>query len=146
MIKFEGQTIVARSPEHAFALAGDWTQDPKWVEARLRVTPVSSGDVGVGSTFDLEVRTPVGKVVRLRGEIIDHQPPLRTSLRATGGPVTLVETRTFRPVGGGTEVQIEVSLDLPPGLGYVMGPIARRRGRGETDAALARLRRLLEVP
>ena len=133
--------LVHASPSQIFELICAPERLPEWnvsVERARRVVP--GEPVGMGSRAIFSGRL-LGQPLESETEVVEYAPPRVFCTRAIRGP--RLSTRfALEPVGESTQVQVEVSGEVPGGgLGERLAEVFLRR---ELAASLDRLRAINE--
>jgi uncharacterized protein YndB with AHSA1/START domain len=141
-LRLRADVLVRASPADVFELICAPERLPEWnvsVETARRATP--DEPVCVGSRAIVTGRL-LGQTLESETEVVEYEPPRLFCTRAVRGP--RLNTRfALQPVAEGTQVQVDVSGDLPGGaLGERLAEGFLRR---ELNTSLQRLRDLGEL-
>jgi len=103
----------------AFERAADW--DPGVAEAQRLTT----GPVDIGARFRIVSRV-LGRTVPLEYRITRFESPTLVELSAESGTIRSVDTITFSPSAGGSQVTYRADLRLKGAIGRVADPVLGR--------------------
>ena len=127
-------------PEAAFAYLADFANARFWDPSVGKARRSDSGELGVGSTFELVARFG-GRDVELTYGIDDFEPPRRVVLEARRPSFVSRDTIRVEASGPGCRVRYDAVLSfrgplslLDPLLQRVFSRIGRRATRGLTAA------------
>jgi uncharacterized protein YndB with AHSA1/START domain len=141
-LRLRADVLVRASPAQVFELICAPERLPEWnvsVETARRATP--GEPVCLGARAIVTGRL-LGQPLESETEVVEYEPPRLFCTRAVRGP--RVNTRfALEPVADGTQVQVDVTGDVPGGaLGERLAEGFLRR---ELNASLRRLRELGEL-
>jgi uncharacterized protein YndB with AHSA1/START domain len=136
---FENTVIIRRPIEDVFGFLADFENVPKWNYAIVETRKMSTGPVGVGTTY-LQVRSVPSRSEE-RFEVTAYDPPRHLEIRGQLGPFPSRLCYGLEALPEGTQVTNSVELKLR-GPGRLLGPVAVPRVR---DAVAANLRKLKEL-
>lgn len=136
----ESRTVPTPRPE-AFAYVADFSNIEEWDPGVASSKKTSSGELGVGSTFDLKVKFGSTEAP-MTYTITDYQPNERVVLAGTGKRITAIDTIAFRDADdGGTVIDYEADLEfkgllklLAPFMGGRLDEIGRKAVDGMQEA------------
>ena len=133
--------VRAAAPEQVFELICAPERLPEWnvsVERARRAVPGEPVCVGSRAIFSGRL---LGQPLESETEVVEFEPPRLFGTRAVRGP--RLNTRfALEPLAGGTQVQVEVSGEVPGGA--IGERLAEGFLRRELAASLERLRSLGE--
>ena len=101
MTKFEHTVVINRPVEEVWAYLMDAGNDPVWQRPILEVRHGAGETLEVGSTVT-EVAQFLGRRFELSFVVTELQPPYRSAVQATPGPVRLSGTYELAEVQEGT--------------------------------------------
>lgn len=130
----------AWSPERAFAYMADFSHAPEWDPGVVAARRQDTGEVGLGSVFDLTVRVG-GRRFPLRYEVTDFAPG-RVTFTARSAVIESVDTVTVVRQGEATEVTYDARLRLR-GILQLADPLLALGFSGVADRAIRGLERRL---
>jgi carbon monoxide dehydrogenase subunit G len=140
MIRIEETILTARPRDEAFAYVADFTTTAEWdpgIESAVR----TSGDGGVGTTFDLEA-TFMGRTVPVTYEVLEVVPGERFVIKGENDSFVGVDTITFHDRDGATEIVYAAEFTMK-GIARFIEPLLRptfrklgRKAVGGLDRAL----------
>jgi uncharacterized membrane protein len=135
---------IDRSPDDVFAYYTDLAKHGEWQEQIVSVQVDTDGPTRVGSRATDRRRLP-GGTRDVRYEIVDHDPPRRSSFRGVDGPLRPVGTLTIEALDEGARSKLTFELELQgKGLGLLLAPIARANARKAIPKSHHRLKEILE--
>jgi uncharacterized protein YndB with AHSA1/START domain len=141
-LRLRANVLVGASPAQVFELICAPERLPEWnvsVESARRATP--GEPVGLGARAIVTGRL-LGQRLESETEVVEYEPPRLFCTRAVRGP--RLNTRfVLEPVAEGTQLQVEVSGDVPGGT--LAERLAESFLRRELTASLQRLRELGEL-
>ncbi len=131
--------------EHVFALALDFSRQPEWTTF-VKEALITSGDGKSAGTTDSTVLKVGPRAAKHDGVWTEYEAGAVFGRRLTGG-MTMEETMTFTPAGGGTHVEWVVDYQPPMGaLGKLMDAVMMNRVfQNELEASLDKLKVALET-
>jgi uncharacterized protein YndB with AHSA1/START domain len=138
---------IGAPPDAVFDVLADVADHGEWANpnAKLKVSAVSDGPTGVGSSFRSE-QVFVGKPQTADIEIVEFDRgrrfAFRISQRKQGGGKDVHFTHTFAltPDGGGTKLERTTDGDGNPIVGFLAAPAIKADGK----KSLGNLKRKLE--
>lgn len=123
---------VAVPVEEAFRYVADFDNIEQWDPGVAESSRVGSGELGVGSEFDVMVSFGPSKS-RMRYIITTYEPHSRVVLEGKGERLTAIDDIRFAAVPGGTEVDYTADLEfngfmryLEPLLGGVLNKVGEK--------------------
>jgi len=142
------RVVINAPPDRVFAYVADLTRHPEWSGARLKVEPLASGPVGVGSQYIShgDVANQKDRPNQLR--VTQYQPPTVFAFVAQDPDFGEVpHVFTFTPQAGGTLVDRTVTVTLSPLRAFAFRFLIRPLiGKPLMDKALAALKSKMEQP
>lgn len=154
------QIVIDRPAEEVFAFVSDPTNDPRWHDTIVAVTPTSEGPLRLGSRFTAIYRRPGSSgTYDLVGEMTAYEPGRFSELQArfedpTGRVPAMIGrfVLTFRVEEEGRSTRLTRGVELQdPAWRYrilwlLLTPVWRRTGRRRQDELLGRIKAILEQP
>ena len=141
MSKYKVSVESSKSVEEAFAYMADLRNFANWDPGVLTVTQVAGDGAGLGSSFDVAVKSVGGGTV-LRYETVEYDEPGNLLVEARNSKFTSIDRITVVAKGEGSIVTYSAELllngCLSP-LNPLLGLVFNRIG----DRAAAGLRRVL---
>jgi uncharacterized membrane protein len=135
---------IARRPEEVFAYLDELERHGEWQEEIVSSKLETEGPTHVGSRATDTRRMPGGPR-DMTYEIVEHDPPRKTSFRGVDGPVRVVGTVTVEPLDDGSRSRVTLQLDLEGhGIGKLFAPLARRQARKQIPNDQLQLKDRLE--
>lgn len=120
MITLHETIDVARPPASAFRYVADFRTTPEWDATAFRARKTSPGPVGLGSTFRVDCRLPVGSV-RIHYRISAFEPGECVELEGESRLFTVRDRIRFSAEGGGTHIDYVAAFRFK-------GPLAALEG------------------
>jgi hypothetical protein len=107
------ETVDTRLPvDAAFPFIADFANNPIWDPGTASARRVDDGPVGVGSTYELDIKMP-GRTMPMTYRITAYEPNTRVELRGEGDRVRARDDIRFTPTpSGGTHVDYVADLEL----------------------------------
>jgi uncharacterized membrane protein len=135
---------IARRPEEVFAYVDQLERHGEWQEEIVSSKVETEGPTRVGSRATDTRRMPGGPR-DISYEIVEHDPPRKTSFRGLEGPVRAVGTVTVEPLDDGSRSRVTLEFDLEGhGIGKLLAPLARRQARKSIPENQLKLKERLE--
>ncbi len=127
--------------DEAFGFMADFSNAAEWDPGVTRARRVGTGEVGLGSEFDLTV--PVaGRDKILRYRITEFEPGRRVTFNSTTSMLRSVDTLSFEARPAGCEMTYDADLQLT-GVAAIANPLLALTFRKIGDRARDSLRRML---
>lgn len=134
---------IDRPVEDVFAYVNDIANDPVWQPTLLETRQVTEGPMVVGTRVR-ETRRFLGVRFESEYEVTEWDPPTRSAVRSTDGPIPASGSYTTQPVGRGTRFTMVCEIDAH-GFFRLAEPVFSRMAAREIDAMLGQLKDLLEA-
>jgi uncharacterized membrane protein len=135
---------IARRPEEVFAYLDQLERHGEWQDEIVSSKLETEGPTRVGSRATDTRRMPGGPR-DITYEIVEHDPPRKTSFRGLEGPVRAVGTVTVEPLDDGARSRVKLEFDLEGhGIGKLLAPLARRQARKQIPNNQLQLKERLE--
>ena len=143
-MKMEHSVVIERPIDEVFELATCLRRCVVWRSALLTSTKTSDGPVGVGTTFDQEVRM-LGKSRTNTAVITEYQPPRRFVYKHVSGMSAYEARFLFEPAGNGTRFTVDLEGE-PASLWLKMVPesLVLRQIRDTITAEMDTLKMMME--
>src|ERR1700704_2855209 len=120
---------IARPPEEVFAYLDQLERHGEWQDEIVSSKLETEGPTRVGSRATDTRRMPGGPR-DITYEIVEHDPPRKTSFRGPQGRVRAVGTVSVEPLDDGSRSRMTLEFDLEGyGIGKLLAPLARRQAR-----------------
>lgn len=104
MISLHEEICVARPRAECFSYTADFCRTPEWDATAYRAEKTSNGPVGLGSTFTVWCRLPVGSI-RILYKITEFEPDTLVTLQARCRLFDAVDSIRFRDEGQHTHIE-----------------------------------------
>ena len=135
---------IARPPDEVFAYLDQLERHGEWQEEIVSSKLETEGPTRVGSRATDTRRMPGGPR-DISYEIVEHDPPRKTSFRGLEGPVRAVGTVSVEPLDDGSRSRMTLEFDLEGyGIGKLLAPLARRQARKSIPNNQLKLKERLE--
>jgi uncharacterized membrane protein len=135
---------IARPPAEVFAYLDQLERHGEWQDEIVSSKLETEGPTRVGSRATDTRRMPGGPR-DISYEIVEHDPPRKTSFRGLEGPVRAVGTVTVEPLDDGSRSRMTLEFDLEGhGIGKLLAPLARRQARKSIPNNQLKLKERLE--
>jgi hypothetical protein len=141
--KIERSIVIERSIQDVFDFVHDPTKDPLWQTTLLESQPLDEGPLRAGSRVR-EVRRFLGIRLETSWEVTEYEPPTRSAITSTSGPVPFTGGYALEPLDGGTRFTVHGDLGAH-GFFKLAEPVFTRMATRELEANLGHLRDLLEA-
>jgi len=107
------ETVETALPiDRAFAFIADFANNPAWDPGTAAARRLDSGPVGVGSTYELDVRMG-GRTMPMTYRITVHEPDQRVELHGLGSSVRARDDIRFvGTTAGGTRIDYVADIEL----------------------------------
>ena len=136
--------MIGRPVEDVFAFFSNMENSPRWGRT-LKTKKDTEGPISVGTVFREESKI-MGKVVDLRTEVVEYNPP--TNFSYSGSFSSGIEEHasvTFESVGNDTRFTIIAEAEMGK-IAQLLSPIFSRVMKRQVTALFGNLRRVLEAP
>ena len=137
------EVLIARPLDEVFAFVADVRNRPRWDDSVDSEELTSPEPIGVGSTVRTRLCS-MGRDYQYTWEIVEHEPPNRTSVARTSGPFPTTLGFQFDGRDDGTQVKASVT-GRPAGLLRLLQPVIARttqknldRGYGALSSAFSK--------
>jgi len=142
MINLDFGTLVDKPVKDVFAFVADPNNMSKWNSAVVSLQQITPGDVGVGTKFK-----SVGELMgrRMEGEmqVMAYEPDTKCGYQVNAGPMQMNLTLTFKTVGTGTKISLNVQGN-PAGVFKLAEGVMAGRVKSLMEENFARLKTQLE--
>jgi carbon monoxide dehydrogenase subunit G len=142
MVKVEGSTVIARSPEVVFDFVADERNEPKYNPQMVRAEKVTEGPIAEGTRWSATIMSR-RRPLDMQMEITDYSRPSRLETVTSMSTAEIRGALTFRPEGEGTRMAWSWELE-PRGVLRLLGPLVARMGRRQEEVIWASLKSYLE--
>jgi carbon monoxide dehydrogenase subunit G len=143
MIRIERGLEIRRPIEKVFTFVANFENEPKWQPGVMKTMKTSEGAIGVGTTFQEDVKF-MGRRMRGTYEVVEYDPPRKFSIKATSGPFAYRANYMFVPVSGGTQFTGAGEIE-PSGFFRLIVPLSARMVGKQIEMGLTNLKRVLEM-
>ncbi|MCG8689180.1 MAG: SDR family NAD(P)-dependent oxidoreductase [Desulfobacterales bacterium] len=131
MIRLKESIYVGQDIETVFNYVSDFTNIKEWDPGVLSSNKIGTGEVGVGSTYDLVLTFGLFRP-RMSYSTTVFQPFSKVVLKGKGDTYTAIDTIVFKKAGQGTQVDYQADIQFS-GIGNYLeaylSPVLRQIGR-----------------
>jgi len=130
--------------QEAFDYTADFANIENWDPGVAESANTSSGDIGLGSTFDVMVKFG-SRETPMTYTITEFDPPNRVVLTGVGESLTAIDDIRFSAIPGGTQVDYTADLEFSGVMRLIvpfMGGVLRKVGVKALDGLENRLGKL----
>jgi hypothetical protein len=139
-----GSIEISRRPEDVFAYLLEPLNYPEWDSSIASAHRDDSSPLTVGSKTTVMHRMGPWKVPTIE-ELIELDPPRQFTNRGVSGPLAGVARCTIEPLNGGRRSRLTIALEIEArGLGKLLLPLARSRGRKTVPKQLEMMKEILD--
>jgi hypothetical protein len=143
MIRIEGEIAINRPVEEVFDFVADERNEPRYNSRIRRVEKLVPGPIGLGTRFQAETKTIMGRPQRIAIEYTIYERPRRLASSIQISATEIQGTLTFDPVTSGTRMRWCWDMRLG-GLLRLLTPVIAGTGRRQEQATWAGLKQLME--
>lgn len=143
MIQFEHAIHINKPVHEVFQFLADPENFPQWQSGVVQSTITSPGPIGMGTTFDEEVKI-MGWKVRTACEITQYDPHKRMCFRATSRPIAYAGQFSLEADGNTTRLNVFGAGQLR-GLWRLAEPFFGPEMKKESAAELGKIKAILEL-
>lgn len=140
MAKMEGSVTINRPIGEVFEYMHNPENDTEWQPQVIETQ--ASGPPEVGATLTMK-RKVMGREMEAVAEITEYDPPHKSSVKSTTGPVSFESSYLFEEVDGGTRVKFVGDVE-PGGILKIAGGAFASQMEKEFQANFERLKEVLE--
>ena len=144
-MKVERSMVIAASPEEIYDVVTDASRLQDWVTIHEDLVEAPPGALEKGSKLTQQLRL-AGRCFTVHWTVVESDRPRRVVWKGRG-PIRSQASVTYdlEPNGAGTRFSYMNDYHLPGGpLGKMAGPVVARVTKGELEASLEKLRKLVE--
>ena len=142
MIQIEHSIQINRPVHEVFAFLADPRNFPTWQTGVVQSTITSSGPIGLGTTFDEEVKIVAWKV-RTACEVTQYELDKKMCFKAMSKPIAYAGQFTFEKSGDGTRLNVFGAAQLR-GLWRLAGPLFGSEIKKETAKEMVKMKEVVE--
>jgi uncharacterized protein YndB with AHSA1/START domain len=144
MINVEASTLINRPVADVFAFVANFENHPKWESNFVQVKRLSSGAIGVGTTYLCVLQVP-GQKTESNFEITEYVPNQKISFRGDRpAQAKPVGSMTFESVGNQTKVTAYPRPEMG-GIFKLLEPLMAGFIKKQNETHLKNLKELLEA-
>jgi uncharacterized membrane protein len=143
MSKIERSTVIDRPIQEVFDFVHDLANDALWQSTLVESEKLTEGPLRAGSRVR-EIRRFLGIRVESGYEVTEYEPPTRSAVNATSGPVPFTGSYVLEPLDGSTRFTVHGDIE---GHGFfkLAEPVFARMVGRELEANLGHLKDVLEA-
>jgi uncharacterized protein YndB with AHSA1/START domain len=141
--RIERSVVIERPIQEVFDFVHDPAKDALWQTTLLESHPLDEGPLRAGSRVR-EVRRFLGIRLETSWEVTEYEPPTRSAIKSTSGPVSFSGGYALESLDGGTRFTVRGDLDAH-GFFKLAEPVFARMATRELEANLGHLKDLLEA-
>lgn len=134
---------IDRPTEEVFAFLSNFENNPRWQKGMQSCIVTSTGDFGVGSTYDQVARMANREIVS-SFEVIEYEPGRRVKATTTQSTFPITFTRVVDAERDGSRVRAIVEGDAT-GVYRLINPVLNMVVKRLVNRDYARLKQLLEA-
>ena len=142
MIQFEHSIQINRPVHEVFEFLADPRNFPTWQTGVVQSTITSPGPIGLGTTFDEEVKIVAWKV-RTACEVTQYELDKKMCFKAMSKPIAYAGQFTFEGVGNTTRLNVFGAAQLR-GLWRLAGPLFGSEIKKETAKEMVKMKEIVE--
>jgi hypothetical protein len=143
MARVEGEILIERPVGEVFDFVADERNEPSYNRRMVRAELITSGDIGVSTKFQTELKT-MGRAVPMTVEFTRFERPRVLASRTRSSMMETEGALTFAAVAGGTLMRWSWEV-RPRGVLTLLRPLIGVLGRRQEQAIWRKLKRLLEA-
>lgn len=142
MVRFQGDTLIARPVEDVFDLVADELAEPSGNSLMLRAEKTTAGPVGEGTHWSATILSH-GRPLEVDIVVTSFERPHRLGSLTTMSAADVEGVLSFEPHPAGTRMSWTWEL-RPKGVYRLMGPVLTWPGQEQVAEMRAGLKRYLE--
>lgn len=143
MARYEHSVVIERPIEEVWAFVTDPANNAMWQTTIVETRTGSNRPLDVGSKV-AEVRQFLGRRVESTWEVTQHEPPTRSAIKTSSGPVPFTGRYALDSIDGGTRFTMAVEAEAH-GFFRLAEPVFGRIVKREMKANCGHLKDLLEA-
>ena len=143
MATINGEIVIGRPVEVVFDYVADQGNEPQYNPQMVRAEKITTGPVGVGTSFRSAVASR-GQTVEMLIEITGYDRPHRLASATTMQQADISYTLTFEPATPGTRMRWAGQV-RPRGALKLLGPLVTRMGSRQEQRIWTSLKQHLEA-
>jgi hypothetical protein len=141
MPRYQATLETTNRIERVFAYLSDFSNRPEWDPGVISARANQEGQLGGGSTFEVESEL-MGRKMRFVYQILAFDPPRSVTLRGESATAVAIDQINLVALRGGTRISLDIDLK-PKGALTVFEPLLARRFKAAGDRAVAGLKEKL---
>lgn len=145
MVDVTVSTKINRPVDQVFAFVADMENEPQWHTDALEVKRLSGGQVGIGTSFQVQFKpSPMGPSEGTV-ELVEFEPGRRIVARSELGNMKPTVTHVFEAADGDTSVTRRIQIETSGLMMMLMRPMMKMMVRRRNLEFIANLKRVLET-
>lgn len=137
------ESIIINCPlEKISTYTTEATNWPIWQSIIVAAEPISSGPMGIGSTYKGIVRM-MGLSMKWNAEVTEYEPGIRWTKNISSVGIQIAEQISYEDLGESVNFTIQYDIKAS-GIMKLFAPMMARTMRKETIKSLANLKEILE--
>lgn len=145
MVDVTVSTKINRPVDQVFAFVADMENEPQWHTDALEVKRLSEGQVGKGTSFQVQFKpSPMGPSEGTV-ELVEFEPGRRIVARSELGNMKPTVTHVFEAADGDTSVTRRIQIETSGLMMMLMKPMMKMMVRRRNLEFIANLKRVLET-
>ena len=145
MVDVTVSTTINRPVDQVFAFVADMENEPQWHTDALEVKRLSEGEVGKGTSFQVQFKpSPMGPTEGMV-ELVEFEPGRRIVARSDLGNMKPTVTYVFEAAEGNTSVSRRIQIETSGLMMVLMKPMMKMMVRRRNIGFIANLKRVLET-
>ena len=142
MINLDLGALIDKPIKDVFAFVANPNNMSKWNSAVVSLEQITPGAVGVGTKFK-SVGEMMGRRMEGEMQITAYEPDTQCGFQVNAGPMQINLTLTFKTVGTGTKISLNVQGN-PAGVFKLAEGVMTGRVKSMMEENLSRLKTQLE--
>jgi len=142
MINLDFGTLVDKPIKDVFAFVANPNNMSKWNSAVVSLQQITPGDVSAGTKFK-SVGEMMGRRIDGEMQIVAYEPDTKCGFQMNAGPMQMNINLTFKTVGTGTKISLNVQGN-PAGVFKLAEGVMAGRVKSLMEENFARLKTQLE--
>jgi Polyketide cyclase / dehydrase and lipid transport len=143
VIHAEAESLVSRTMPETFSALVDFANYPTWMEACVRLSQTSPGELGSGAALHY-VHNTGGRKGEMSGVVTTFEHDRMLKLNFEDSAFAVDVGFSTEAVGDGTRVMHFIDIDPKSLFGRLFAPIIRKGNAKQVSANLRRFKILLE--
>lgn len=142
MINLELTTLIDKPVKDVFTFVANPNNMSKWNSAVVSIEQITAGEVGVGTKFKT-VGEALGRRIEGEMQVESYEPDSKCSFQLQAGPMQMNLTMTFKTVGTGAKLNLNVQGN-PAGIFKLAEGVMTGQIKSMMEGNLNKLKSVLE--